>query len=184
MKRHNLITVIVAVCAFWMGSATGLLFNNNTAATAVLPIPIYYDAAAVPQTPGDDNLAALIPTTSNPVTQTPAAPVVTTPAPVVTPAPVPTTPAPITVAPQTTTVTPPPTTVAPPPTTAAPPPTTVAPPPTTVAPPPTTVAPPPVTTTPPPPPATTPALPPNPTGSLIKTHMTLPAYQGLCASCH
>ena len=184
MKRQTLITTVVALCTLWVGSATGILFTHESPATVVLPIPVYNEAATLPSAQIDDsNLAALIPGTTAPVNETPVVPVAATPAPVVTPDPVPvTTPAPVP------TVVPAPVpTIVPDPVPAPVPTTTPVPVPTPAPVPIPTPTPAPVpTVTTPPPPVTTPApaLPAIPTGSLIKTHMTLPAYQGLCASCH
>ena len=169
MKRQTLVTVVISLCTLWLGSATGLLFRDNTTATVVLPVPVYYDAATLLPAPiSNDNLAALIPATSDPVVGSTLAPVVTAPEPVVTPVPVPVptpTPAPV---PAPIPVPTPTLTVSPPTSTPTPTPTPVP-----------TVTPPPA-----PAPAPTPALPPLPTGALIKTHMTTAPYQGLCSYCH
>ena len=189
MKRQTLVTVVISLCTLWLGSATGLLFRDNTTATVVLPVPVYYDAATLLPAPiSNDNLAALIPATSDPVVGSTLAPVVTVPEPVVTPVPVPTVPAAPVVTPiPTVTPVPVPVPTQPPAPVPAPipvptPTPTVAPPTSTPTPTPTPV--PTVTPPPAPAPAPTPALPPLPTGALIKTHMTTAPYQGLCSYCH
>lgn len=188
MKNHTLINLALAGSVIWIGLATGAAAGSLSPQRAIDPMTLLINADALPQSPvliGDpagEGQGSLIAATTPPpaptaVTPPPAvvAPPAVTVAPPVTAVP----PPPAVTSPPPVVVEPPPVVVEPPPVTVAPPPVTVAPPPVTVTPPPVTVAPPPVTIAPPPAPAT----PPKPTGSLIKTHMTLPEY-ATCKACH
>ncbi|MEL7562543.1 hypothetical protein [Dehalogenimonas sp. 4OHTPN] len=183
MKNHTLINLALAGSVIWIGLATGAAAGSLAPERTLDPMTLLINADALPQSPvligdpasgeGQGSLIAV-------VTTPPPAPTAVTPPPAVVTPPAATVAPPVTAVPPPPAVTsPPPVVVEPPPATVAPPPVTVAPPPVTVAPPPVTVAPPPVTVAPPPAPAT----PPKPTGSLIKTHMTLPEYAS-CKACH
>ncbi|KTB49164.1 hypothetical protein DEALK_00760 [Dehalogenimonas alkenigignens] len=176
MKNHTLMNLALAGSVIWIGLATGAAAGSLAPERAVDPMTLLINADALPQSPvligdpsgeGQGSLIAVITTPPPaPATAQPQQPAVVAP-----PA--------ATVAPPVTAVPPPPAVTLPPPVVVEPPPVTVAPPPVTVTPPPVTVAPPPVTVAPPP----APAIPPMPTGTLIKTHKTLPEYAS-CKTCH